>query len=125
MASPSAPGRGWDLRLTMTELPEVVRRYQDAHDRRDTETALGTFTPDAIVTDEGHTYRGPVEIGDWLSRASVKFNYTRTLTACAEVGDDTWLVTNRLEGDFPGGVVELRYRFVISEGRVAELHIAP
>ena len=55
----------------------------------------------------------------------MRFTYTRTLIGSVEVGDNTWLVTNRLEGDFPGGVVDLRYRFKISEGRIAELHIAP
>ncbi len=109
----------------MTELPDVVRRYQDAHDQRDTDGALEMFTPDAIVTDDGQTYRGQVEIRDWLSRPSVKFTYTRTLIDTAEVDNNTWLVTNRLEGDFPGGRVDLRYRFVISGGRLAELSIAP
>ena len=99
-------------------------RYQDAHDQRDTDGALDTFTPGAIVADDGQTYRGRVEIRDWLSRASVRFTYTRTLIDTAEVDNNTWLVTNRLEGDFPGGLVDLRYRFVISEGRIAELSIA-
>jgi hypothetical protein len=109
----------------MTELPAVVRRYQDAHDRRDTDGAVATFTPDAIVTDDGHTYRGLVEIRDWLSRASLEFTYTRTLIGKVEIDDNTWLVTNHLEGDFPGGVVDLRYRFVVSEGLITELDIAP
>jgi hypothetical protein len=34
-------------------------------------------------------------------------------------------VTNHLEGDFPGGVVDLRYRFVLAGGLIAELEIAP
>ena len=109
----------------MTELPAVILRYQDAHDRRDTEGALATFTLDAIVTDDGHTYRRLAEIRDWLARASVTFTFTRTLIGTAEIDDNTWLVTNRLEGDFPGGVVDLRYRFRISEERIAELHIGP
>jgi hypothetical protein len=109
----------------MTELPAVVLRYQDAHDRHDTGGALATFAPDAIVTDDGHTYRGPVEIRDWLSRASVEFTYTRTLIGTLEVDDNTWLVTNHLEGDFPGGVVDLRYRFMVFEGLITELDIAP
>jgi len=29
------------------------------------------------------------------------------------------------EGDFPGGVVDLRYRFVLDRGLIAELEIAP
>jgi hypothetical protein len=109
----------------MTDLPEVVLRFQDAHDRRDADDALETFTPDAIVTDDGHTYRGRAEIRDWLSRASVEFTYTRTLIGAARVDDSTWLVTNHLEGDFPGGVVDLRYRFVISGGLLSKLDIAP
>jgi hypothetical protein len=33
-------------------------------------------------------------------------------------------VTNRLKGNFPGGVVDLRYRFVLAEGLISELDIA-
>jgi len=36
-----------------------------------------------------------------------------------------WLVRNRLEGNFPGGVVDLGYRFVLVEGLIADLVIAP
>ena len=109
----------------MTDLPEVVRRYQEAHDRRDADAALATFTPDATVKDDGHMYQGLVEIREWLSRASVEFTYTRTVIAAAAVDASTWLVTNHLEGDFPGGVVDLRYRFVIADGLIRELEIAP
>jgi hypothetical protein len=109
----------------MTDLPAVVLRYQDAHDRRDADGALATFTPDALVTDDGHTYSGRVEIRDWLSRGSVEFTYTRTLIDVAQVDDSTWLVTNHLEGDFPGGVVDLRYRFVVSGELLSKLDIAP
>jgi hypothetical protein len=109
----------------MTDLPTVVLRYQDAHDRRDADGALATFTPDALVTDDGHTYSGHAEIREWLSRASVEFTYTRTLIDVAQVDDNTWLVTNHLEGDFPGGVVDLRYRFVVSGELLSKLDIAP
>ena len=109
----------------MTDLPAVVLRFQDAQDRRDADGALATFTPDAIVTDDGNTYRGRVEIRDWLSRASVEFTYTRTLIDAAQIDDSTWLVTNHLEGNFPGAVVDLRYRFVVSGGRLSKLDIAP
>jgi hypothetical protein len=109
----------------MTSLPEVIARYQDAHDRRDTEAALATFASDAIVRDDGHEYRGSVEIRDWLSRASVAFTYTRTLITAANVDAHTWLVTNRLEGDFPGGVVDLQYRYLLDDQLIRELDIAP
>src|SRR3954452_2460811 len=109
----------------MTEPPAVVRRYQDAHDRRDAGTALASFTTDAVVKDDGHEYRGSVEIRDWLSRASVEFTYTRTVVDAVHLDADTWVVTNHLEGDFPGGVVDLHYRFVLADGLISQLDIAP
>jgi len=34
-------------------------------------------------------------------------------------------VVNHLEGDFPGGVVDLRYQFALKGDLIAELVIAP
>jgi hypothetical protein len=109
----------------MSELPDVITRYQSAHDRRDSDAALATFAPDAVVKDDGNTYRGHGEIRDWLTRASVEFTYTRTLTAAEPTDSRTWTVTNHLEGNFPGGVVDLRYRFVLEDSLITELEIAP
>jgi hypothetical protein len=109
----------------MNELPEVVSTFQDAHDRHDTDAALAMFGDDARVTDDGHDYRGRDEIRDWLSRASVEFTYTRTLLDATASAPNTWLGTNHLEGNFPGGVVDLRYRFVIDDGLIRALDIAP
>jgi hypothetical protein len=109
----------------VTEPPEIVGAYQDAHDRRDTEAALATFADNARVTDDGRDYRGRDEIRDWLSRASVEFTYTRTLLDATRAAPNTWLVTNHLEGNFPGGVVDLQYRFVVADGLIRQLDIAP
>ena len=111
--------------LPVSEAPDAVRRYQDAHDRGDVENALAAFAADAIVTDDGHEYRGRDQIRDWLARASTEFTYTRTLVAAEAVGADSWLVTNHLAGNFPGGVVDLRYRFVLTDDLISELEIAP
>ena len=32
---------------------------------------------------------------------------------------------NHLEGDFPGGVVDLRYKFTLTDDLISELVIAP
>ena len=109
----------------MAELPDAIAQYQDAHDGRDVEKALAAFTPNATVKDDGHEYHGPDEIRDWLARASTTFTYTRTLTGATAIDENSWLVTNHLEGDFPGGVVDLRYRFVLADGLISELEIAP
>ena len=109
----------------MTQIPDVVAQYQDAHDRRDVETALVAFTPNATVKDDGHDYHGSDEIRDWLATASTEFAYTRTLTGAEAIDANSWLVTNHLEGNFPGGVVDLRYHFVLADGLISELEIAP
>jgi hypothetical protein len=109
----------------MSTLPPAVGQYQDAHDRHDVDAALATFSPTATVKDDGHEYHGRDEIRDWLARASTQFTYTRTLIGANAIDANTWLVTNHLEGDFPGGVVDLRYRFVLTGDLISELEIAP
>ena len=106
-------------------IPEVIRSYQEAHDHRDTDRALSTFTSNAVVHDDGREHRGHDEIRTWLSSLSTAFTYTRTLTDVTAVDGDAWVLVNHLEGDFPGGEVDLRYRFRLSQGHIAELRIVP
>jgi hypothetical protein len=49
----------------------------------------------------------------------------RTLKDAQQVEHDRWLVTNHLEGNFPGGVVDLRYHVALTNGVISELEIAP
>jgi SnoaL-like domain len=105
--------------------PEVIRRYFEAHDRGDTDAALGAFAPDATVVDDGHEYVGSDRIRHWLAKASAEFTYTRTFLDAQKVDAGTWLITNHLEGDFPGGVVDLRYRFALTGELISGLVIAP
>ena len=108
-----------------TVVPDVIVRYFSAHDRRATDDALATFASDARVHDDGHDYVGPLEIRDWLDRASTQFTYTRTLVQAAPSDKGTWLIVNHLEGNFPGGEVDLRYQFVLDGEQISELLIAP
>ena len=107
------------------ELPAVVRRYQDAHDRHETDVALSAFAPDAEVLDDGHEYHGTDEIRTWLSTAASEYQFTRSFVSAEAVDAETWLVVNHLEGNFPGGVVDLRYEFLLSGDLISALVIAP
>jgi len=104
--------------------PEVIQRYLVARDARDTEGALATFSPDAKVTDEGHDHHGTEEIRAWLDTAAAEFTFTRTLLNIDAVDGNTWVLRNRLEGDFPGGLVDLDFRIVLRHGLIGELAIA-
>jgi ketosteroid isomerase-like protein len=114
-----------DRSLADANLPEVIATYQAAHDRRDVATALDQFAIDAVVVDEGHTYRGIKGVESFLRTAAAEYTYTRTLLSAEETAPDQWLVTNHLEGDFPGGVVDLRYEFRVADGLISHLRIAP
>lgn len=109
----------------VTVLPDAITAYQDAHDRHDAPVALSQFAHDAVVTDDGHTYTGTDEIDSFIRGAASEYTFTRTLIDAAEIAAGEWIVTNHLEGDFPGGTVDLRYRFRLDGDRIARLDIAP
>lgn len=52
--------------------------------------------------------------------------YTYTTTPLGQRSGDggRWMVLVRLEGNFPGGVVDLRYQFVVDGDRIGDLVIA-
>ncbi|MFF3752469.1 nuclear transport factor 2 family protein [Streptomyces sp. NPDC002018] len=107
------------------ELPDVVSRYLEAHRVRNTPTALSAFHESATVTDEGVTHTGTGAIETWLGTAASEFTYTTERLGAERLDDTHWVVTNRLEGDFPGGRVDLRYRFTLRSGLIEDLTIAP
>ena len=107
------------------QLPAPILGYLAAHVARDADAALRGFAPNAVIVDDGTTYRGTDEIRRFLSKAGVEFSYTTDLVGAQRIDGAHWVVTNRLEGDFPGGVVDLRYRFAMDGDLIAELVIAP
>ncbi|MFD3454317.1 nuclear transport factor 2 family protein [Streptomyces sp. NPDC058691] len=111
--------------ITPADLPGTVTRYLQAHLVRDTATAISAFTPDATVTDDGRTYEGRAAIERWLDRAASEYTYTTEQIAAERADAEHYIVTNHLEGDFPGGVVDLRYRFALRDGLIERLDIAP
>lgn len=106
-------------------LPAVLAAHLAAHEARDAEQELECYAEDAVVTDDGRTYHGLAEIRPWLSRAAREYTYTSEITAVRQDDDTHWTAVRHLEGDFPGGVVDLRYRYTLAADRITELTIAP
>ena len=109
--------------IDTAELPELITGYLRAHRERDLDVAVRYYASDATVTDEGRTYRGPAEIRAWLSRSASEYTYTIGMTGAAQVDKDEYDVIQHLEGDFPGGVVDLHFRFVLRDGAIVRLVI--
>ena len=107
------------------ELPATVRAFLTAHAARDVDAAFRTFGPAAVVVDEDRTFRGSGEVLGFLRNAGAEFTYTTELVGAQRIDATRWVAVNRLEGDFPGGVVELHYRFALDDHLITELVIAP
>ncbi|MFI5755880.1 nuclear transport factor 2 family protein [Streptomyces sp. NPDC051569] len=86
---------------------------------------ISAFHENATVTDEDVTHTGTAAIGTWLSTAAGEFTFTTERLGAERLDDTHWVVTNRLEGDFPGGRADLRYRFALRSGLIEDLTIAP
>lgn len=108
-----------------TELPEVIRSFLVAHAARDADTAVTAFTPDALITDEGHSFRGTDEVLEFLRSAGAEFTYTTELVGAERTDDEHWAALVRIEGNFPGGVADLTYHVTLDGDRISELLIAP
>lgn len=109
-----------------TLLPAPVTRYLEGRLGEDDPAGLlAAFAADARVVDEGVEYRGTEEIRRWLTTAGSEYTYTTTYTGQVADGPGRWTVLSRIEGNFPGGVADLRLRFRVGDGGIADLVIAP
>jgi ketosteroid isomerase-like protein len=111
--------------IELADIPELITNYLKAHKARDLEAALGSYAPDATVTDEDKNYHGLDEIRAWLSRSASQYTYTIEVIGATEIDQDHYDVTHHLEGDFPGGQVDLHFRFGLRDGAIRRLVVAP
>ena len=111
--------------INLEDLPEAITAFLQAHQSRDLDDALKGFSSDATVVDDGTTYNGLESIRSWMSSSTSEFTYTTEPVAAYLLGDDQFDVVQHLEGNFPGGSVDLHFRFALREGAVLNLLIEP
>ena len=116
----------WSTGTTIapTRLPAAITTYLVAHQARDLDAAIAHYAPDASVTDEGHTYTGPDAIREWLATSATEYTYTTELTGAREIDDHRYVATHHLEGNFPGGTVDLDFTFTLEGDVITRLAIA-
>ncbi|MFE0748116.1 nuclear transport factor 2 family protein [Gordonia sp. NPDC058843] len=105
-------------------LPDTVKTFITALDARADDRALATFTPDAVVTDEGRDHTGRDEIKSWLATSVSEYTYTSEFTGATRTAT-TVDVGQQLKGNFPGGVADLHYRFALDGALISRLVIEP
>jgi ketosteroid isomerase-like protein len=107
------------------QLPAAIRDFLDAQAARDETRALPLLTEDAVivdVADGGESFSGADGLRRFVVEAGTEFTYTTEHTKVVRDGD-VWVVGHHLEGDFPGGQVDLDYRFTLAGDRIARLDV--
>ncbi len=114
-----------DSDAVLQSLPRVITGYLDARRKGDLEAALRGFALDATVIDEGRTHAGTEEIRSWMSRSATEYTYTVEPVALVRANHEQYDVLQHLEGNFPGGQVDLHFRFTLRQGSIERLVIEP
>ncbi|MDQ1430489.1 MAG: hypothetical protein QOF40_1091 [Actinomycetota bacterium] len=113
----------------MTSLPTIISEYLAASDRNDVDTVVECFTNDATVHDEDKDWHGHAGIRQWRMTVANAYEYTVELRRTATLGEVDGIERHEaythLEGNFPGGTVDLTNRFGLRDGRIASLEIVP
>ncbi len=105
-------------------LPAAVAEYYAASARDDTDGLVECFTDDATVSDESREWQGRDGVREWRTTVATAFQYTteiREFTVGERGGRELVEVVVHLEGNFPGGEVDLINRFELVDGRIAHL----
>jgi ketosteroid isomerase-like protein len=107
------------------EPPGTLVAYFEADARRDVDAVVSLFTDDAIVVDERQTWRGTEEIRAWREGPVAKYEYTTEIASVKPSGENGFRASGRLDGNFPGGTVELKWDFTLRGDLISRLEIAP
>jgi len=106
-----------------TKLPEPLRSYFEAVNREDVKAMLAPFAANAVVTDEGKTRRGVLELREWIEEVTEKYHPRFEVTDVVHDGAEVTVVTGLVSGAFPGSPIRLRYTFRLSAGTITHLEI--
>ena len=115
--------------LAADALPPVICDYLAASERGDVGAIVACFAPDGLVVDEDRTWRGAAEIRQWRGSVATAYEYTTELIGAKTLGEADGVaridVYTHLEGNFPGGKVDLTDHFAVRGGRIVRLEIRP
>jgi hypothetical protein len=120
---------GLDDSAASGSLPPVVSKYLAASDRDAIDAIVACFTEDAVVLDENRHWRGADAIRQWRENVATAYEYTVAIIGSQALGEldggQRREVYTHLEGNFPGGQVDLTNRFTLRGDLIGGLEIVP
>lgn len=105
------------------QLPEPIQRYFDVDPDQDAAGLGAAFAADAVVRDEGNSYRGLSEIEAWWRDARRTYEFKAVPFEQREI-DGLVQVRALVTGNFPGSPATLTYRFALGGEGIAALEIS-
>ena len=103
-------------------LNKAIEAYFNADRAGDPEAVAVAFVENGSVKDKGRTHTGREAIRKWMAEALTEYSYSvEPFSIGADHGRT--LVTAHAVGTFPGGPIDLRFFFVLSDDKIAELEI--
>ena len=104
-------------------MSEPLGSYFEAVNCEDVDAMLTPFAENAVVTDEGKTRSGVLELREWIEEVTEKYHPRFEAEDVVEDGSVAAVVIGLVSGTFPGSPIRLRYIFRLSEGTIARLEI--
>src|SRR5260370_98103 len=115
--------------MMTSSLPKIISEYLAAADRGDVDTLVACFANDATVLDEDREWQSHAGIRQWRTQVAAAYEYTVEVRRAVDRGEIDGVerhdVYTHLEGNFPGGTVDLTNRFGLRDGRITRLEIVP
>ncbi len=103
-------------------LPVPIEAYFAADRRDDADGVLQVFGIDALVRDEGRTYRGCQAIEAWWRASKARYQHVaEPLDWSEERGE--YRVRANVTGTFPGSPAVLTFAFRLEHGWIRQLEV--
>jgi hypothetical protein len=104
------------------DLPVIIAGLVQAQNNLDHAAYADCFDEAAIVYDEGHTYRGKIEIREWIKQANEKYKTRMEPLDFSQTGKDTVLEA-KVSGTFDGSPAVLKYHMELAGGLIQSLKV--
>jgi hypothetical protein len=103
-------------------LPKPIALYISAENTGDATLFDQAFAENAVVRDESETHEGLAAIKKWKAETKKKYQHTIDPLNVIE-RDGSFVVTNKLTGNFPSSPIELEFVFTIRDDKIVSLEI--
>jgi SnoaL-like domain len=108
------------------KIPQPISAFIHATNTHNTNELLAAFTDTAVISDEGHDYRGIAEIKKWSEEKLIGAEVTLQPTKTIERNGKT-IVTAKVDGNFDKTGLpdpfQMDFDFTIDSNKVAALSI--